>query len=162
MNYDEKLDLLLGGEMGFLPNDGVTYSLMTKKMYQDRPCECIFFYGISQGRASGPWRIILFDCESRTILEYITDFRGFFQKELYFECELEKTDMGMMLALMTEYKKAFDAVSSFAFRKQPDSSQKEIVGRLYELLKKITGNMYQAYQSVAPEFIGWMEEVLEK
>lgn len=162
MNYDEKLALLLGGEMGYLPNDGVTYSLMTKKIYQDRSCECIFFYGISQGRASGPWRIILFDCESRTILANITDVRGFLQNDPCFECELEKTDMGMMLTLMTEYKKAFDAVSGFAFWKQPDSSQKEVVGRLYELLKKITGNMYQAYQSVAPEFIGWMEEVVMK
>ncbi len=162
MNYDEKLDLLLGGEMGFLPNDGVTYSLMIKKIYQGRPCECIFFYGISQGRASGPWRIILFDCESRMILENITDNRGFFQTELHFECELEKKDLGMMLALMTEYKKAFDAVSGFAFQKQPDTSQKEIVGRLYELLKEITGNMYQTYQSIAPEFIEWMEEVQVK
>lgn len=162
MNYDEKLALILDGEMGFLPNDGAAYSLMTKKIYQDRPCECIFFYGISQGRARGPWQILLFDCESRTILENITDVAEFFQDELRFECELKKTDMGTMLGLMSEYKKTFDEVSGFVFLKQLDSSQKEIVGRLYELLKKITGNMYQAYQSVAPEFIGWIEEMLMK
>lgn len=158
MNYDEMIALLMGGQMGYLPNDGSNYSLLMKKMYNGGPCECVFFYGISKGRAKGPWRIILFDSKRRVILENITDISRFFHREIWFECELEMKDIEEKLKIMADYKMAYDAVSYFAFQKQLDASQKGMVKNLYALFKENVANMFEVYQQIAPEFIEWMKD----
>lgn len=156
MNYDEILALLMDGQMGYLPNDGSNYSLLIKKIYNGNPCECIFFYGVSKGRAKGPWRIILFDSKKQVILENITDISSFFQKEISFERELEVRGIEETLKIMADYKMAYDAVSYFVFQRHLDPLQKGMVERLYVLFKKNVANMYDIYQQIAPEFIEWM------
>ncbi len=156
MKYDEILALLMDGQMGYLPNDGANYSLLIKKQYNGNPCECIFFYGIRKGKAKGPWRVILFDSMQQIILENITNMSDFFHADICFERELEMRNMEDVLKSMADYKAAYDAVSCFAFQEQLTVSQKEMVRRLYLLLKENAGNMYDVYQSIAPEFIEWM------
>lgn len=156
MSYDEVLALLMDGQMGYLPNDGSNYSLLVKKIYNGKPCECIFFYGISKGIAKGPWRIILFDCKQQVILENITDFSSFFHRDISFECELEMRDLEETLKIMADYKMAYDIVSCFAFQRQLDDSQKEMVKKIHALFKENVANMYDVYQQIAPEFIEWM------
>lgn len=156
MNYDDILALLMDGQMGYLPNDGSNYSLLMKKIYNGNSCECIFFYGMNKGRAKGPWRIILFDTKQRVILENITDISSFFHREISFERELEMRVLEKTLKIMADYKMAYDAVSYYAFQRQLDASQKEMVKKLYVLFKENVANMYDIYQQIAPEFIEWM------
>ena len=157
MKYDEILALLMDGQMGYLPNDGISYSLLIKKLHNGNPCECIFFYGVNKGKAKGPWRVILFDCMHRTILENITNLSHSFHIEEPFECDLEVRNIEEAIKLMADYKVTYDAVSCFAFQEQLDAVQKELVGKLSLLLRENAGNMYGIYQLIAPEFIEWMD-----
>lgn len=157
MKYDEILAMVMDGSMGYLPPDGINYSLLVKKLYNEKPCDCIFFYKVCEGMARGPYRMLLIDSTEKVILENIDDLSAYFCTDIFGEYELERRDLEHVLQLEADYQVAYDAVSDWVFQEQTDVFQREVMAELLQLLQETSGAMYGMYRLVAPEFIRWLE-----